>query len=137
MKNLERVKEQCEFANKWLERAEKRMEEGELEEAINAVWLFFENAINVVKDVRNNAPVFSHDKTRIFEFYAKNGVLKMDYSTEFLRLERMRLSASFGQYSNSIPVCSIEELKEFVEKAKLLQKDMNATVDLVFTGTNS
>lgn len=128
MKNLERVKEQCEFANKWLGRAEKHTEESELEEAINAVWLFFENAINVIKDVRNNAPVFHHDKAHIFEFYAKNGVLKMDYSTEFLRLERMRLSASFGQYSKSIPVCSIEELKEFVEKAKLLQKEMDEMV---------
>lgn len=125
---MERVKEQCEFANKWLERADKHTTAGDLEEAINAVWLFFENAINVVKDIKNSTPLFHHDKAHIFEFYAKNGVLKTDYSTEFLRLERMRLSASFGQYSNSIPVCSIEELKEFVEKAKLLQREMNEMV---------
>lgn len=130
MKNLERIREQCEFADKWLGRAEKHTEEGELEEAINAVWLFFENAINVIKDSRNNAPVFSHDKAHIFEFYAKNGVLKADYSPEFLKLERMRLSASFGQYSKSIPVCSMEELKDFVEKAKLLQKEMSGIAGL-------
>lgn len=106
------------------------MAEGELEEAINAVWLFFENAINVIKDVKNNAPVFSHDKAHIFESYAKGGILKLDYSNEFLELERMRLSASFGQYSKSIPMCSMDELKKFVERAKLLQREMNDMVRL-------
>lgn len=113
---------------KWLERADKHMTAGDLEEAINAVWLFFENAINVVKDIKNSTPLFHHDKAHIFEAYAKRGILKLDYSGEFLELERMRLSASFGQYSKSIPMCSMDELKKFVEKAKLLQKEMNELV---------
>jgi len=126
---LERAKSNLEFTGKKLEHAKKFFEEGESAEAIHYIWIIFENCINIIKDIKNNKPVYEHkSKIDIFSIYHSLGFLKQDYSDIFAVLTKLRIRADFGEYSQAPRIPDRKEVGKFLEKAASL---FNETEDIL------
>ena len=91
----ERAKNNLELTKRKLDYAEKFFAEKDFYETIHYIWVVFENCINIIKDVKNNRPLYEHKpKIDLFGIYCSIGILKNDYSSCFLELEKLRIRAA-------------------------------------------
>lgn len=121
---FERAKNNLEFTKKKLEKAKEEFSKDEMAETIHYTWIVFENCINVIKDAKNNKPLYEHkSKVDVFSFYHSLGYLKRDYSRTFATLEKLRIRADFGDYSNAPNLPNKEKIKEFLNSAANLFKE--------------
>jgi len=115
---IERAKENFEFTKKKLEHAKQYFKEKEFGESIHYIWVVFENCINIIKDVKNNKPLYEHKaKIDMFKIYYSLGYLKQDYSVTFSYLLKLRIRADFGDYGNVPEIPEEKKVKEFLDDA--------------------
>src|SRR3989344_1007186 len=121
---FERAKSNLEFTRKKLEKAKEEFSKNDLTETIHYIWTVFENCINVIKDAKDDKPLFEHkSKIDLFSLYYSLGYLKTDYSNIFAILEKLRIRADFGEYSNSPNLPSKEKIEGFLETTEHLFKE--------------
>lgn len=112
---FERAKNNLDFTRKKLEKAKEEYEKSELAEAVHYIWIIFENCANILKDAKNNMPLYEHkSKTDLFALYYSLGYLNKDYSNIFAILEKLRIRADFGDYSNAPNLPEKDKIKEFL-----------------------
>lgn|SRR3989338_1414208 len=115
---FERAKANLEFTRKKLEKAKEEFSRDELAETIHYVWIVFENCINVIKDAKDSKPAYQHkSKIDLFSFYHSLGYLKNNYADTFAMLEKLRIRADFGEYSNAPNLPDKDEIKDFLDKS--------------------
>lgn len=129
---FERAKNNLNFTRKKLEKAKEEYEKNELAEAVHYIWIIFENCANILKDAKNNKPLYEHkSKTDLFALYYSLGYLKKDYSNTFAILEKLRIRADFGDYSNAPNLPEKDKIKEFLDNAiTLFSETDNLLIDL-------
>ena len=121
---FERAKINLDFTRKKLEKAKEEFEKGEYAETIHYIWVVFENCINVIKDAKNYKPLYEHkSKVDLFSLYNSLGYLRNDYSSIFSVLQKLRIRADFGDYSNAPNLPEKDKIKEFLEKSIELFKE--------------
>jgi uncharacterized protein (UPF0332 family) len=131
----ERAKENLEFTRKKLVHAKNFFNQKDLTETIHYIWVVFENCINIVKDVKHNEPVYEHKaKIDLFSLYYSLGFLKEDYSETFALLEKLRIRADFGDYSQVPQIPPSNKVKEFLEKAEELFSEAEKIVQSIPKG---
>lgn len=120
----EKAKKVLELANSQCKKAKKAFDENNLNDSVNYIWAVFENCLNIIKDIKNNKPIYEH-KPKIDMFRAMNimGILKQDYSEHFRRLEKFRLTATFGGYANAPPLPKKEIIEDYLKKCNELLKE--------------
>lgn len=115
---FERAKENFKFTENKLKKAREEFSKGEIAETIHYVWIVFENCVNIIKDAKNNKPLYEHkSKLDVLALYHSLGYLKKDYSSIFAKLEKFRIRADFGEYSNAPNLPPREEVEEFLNIA--------------------
>jgi hypothetical protein len=121
---FERAKSNLEFTEKKLKKAKEEFSRGEIAEAVHYIWIVFENCINIIKDAKNNKPLYEHkSKADLFSLYHSLHYLETDYSETFSILEKLRIRADFGDYSNAPNLPDKEKISEFLNKAIDLFKE--------------
>jgi len=126
---FERAKENFEFTRKKLGHARQYFNEGDLAESIHYIWTVFENCINIVKDVKNNKPLYEHKaKIDLFKIYHSLGYLKKDYSKTFSYLLKLRIRADFGNYGNAPKIPEEDKVREFLDNAAELFNDVEKII---------
>ncbi|MEK6974522.1 MAG: hypothetical protein AABW41_04785 [Nanoarchaeota archaeon] len=121
---FERAKNNLEFTRKKLEKAKEEFDNGELTETIHYVWTVFENCINIIKDAKDSKPIYEHkSKINMFSLYYSLGYLKKDYSNIFAVLEKLRIRADFGEYSNAPNLPNEIKIREFLKESISLFKE--------------
>ncbi len=116
-----RAKENLEFTRKKLAHARTFMQAKDLVETIHYIWVVFENCINIIKDAKYDDAVYKHKpKIDLFSLYYSIGNLKEDYSVIFAVLEKLRIRADFGDYSQVPPIPDEQKVKEYFEQAQRL-----------------
>lgn len=117
-KMFERAKNNLEFTRNKLKKAKEEFAKGDMAETVHYSWIVFENCINIIKDAKNNKPLYEHkSKTDVFALYHSLGYLKNDFSGTFAVLEKLRIRADFGNYSNAPKLPQKEKIKNFLDKA--------------------
>lgn len=117
----DRIREVLQLTRKKLRLATRFYTEGDMEECIHYIWLVFENSINIIKDVLDNKPVFEHKtKQDFFSLYHELGFLARDYSESFAMLEKLRIRADFGPYSQTPSIPRKGKVNEYLHEAKQL-----------------
>ncbi len=115
---FERAKSNLEFTRKKLDKAKEEFSKNEIAEAVHYIWTVFENCINVIKDAKNNKPLYEHkSKTDLFSLYYSLHYLEKDYSGIFALLEKLRIRADFGDYSNAPNLPGKEKIEGFLDAA--------------------
>lgn len=115
---FERAKRNLEFTRKKLDKAKEEFGKNEMAEAVHYIWTVFENCINVIKDAKNNRPLYEHkSKTDLFSLYYSLSYLEKDYSGIFALLEKLRIRADFGDYSNAPNLPGKEKIEGFLGAA--------------------
>lgn len=115
---FERAKENLAFNEKKLAKAHEEFDKGEIAEAVHYIWVVFENCVNIIKDAKNNKPLYEHkSKTDVLALYHALGYLTVDYSSTFAVLEKLRIRADFGEYSNAPALPEKSEIQKFLEAA--------------------
>ncbi|MDO8656736.1 MAG: hypothetical protein Q7K45_05860 [Nanoarchaeota archaeon] len=131
----ERAKENLEFTRKKLAHARTFMQAKDLVETIHYVWVVFENCINIIKDAKYDEAVYQHKpKIDLFSLYYSMGYLKEDYSTIFAMLEKLRIRADFGDYSQVPQIPDEQKVKEYLEKAQQLFQEAEKIVSTIPKG---
>lgn len=131
----ERAKENLEFTRKKLAHAKDFFQEKDLVETVHYIWVVFENCINIIKDAKHNDPVYEHkSKIYLFSLYHSLGYLKEDYSEIFALLEKLRIRADFGDYSQVPQIPGENKIKEYLEKAERLFLEAENTVQKIPKG---
>lgn len=124
---FERAKANLEFTRKKLEKAKEEFAKDDVVETIHYVWIVFENCINVIKDAKNNKPLYEHkSKVDLFSLYHYLRYLNKNYSESFASLEKLRIRADFGEYSNAPNLPDKEKIKEFLDYSFELFKETEA-----------
>lgn len=127
---FERAKSNLEFTKKKLERARDEFNKNEMAETIHYTWIVFENCINVIKDAKNNKPLYEHkSKTDLFALYFSLSYLEKDYSGIFSVLEKLRIRADFGDYSNAPSLPGKEKIEGFLDAADSLYAETKKLLD--------
>ncbi len=131
----ERAKENLEFTRKKLVHARHFLHAKDLTEAIHYIWVVFENCINIIKDVKYDDAVYQHKpKIDLFSLYHSIGYLQEDYSDIFALLEKLRIRADFGDYSQVPHIPAESKVKEFLDKAEQLFKETEKIVQNIPKG---
>ncbi|MEK6927459.1 MAG: hypothetical protein AABX11_03420 [Nanoarchaeota archaeon] len=116
---FERAKENLGFTENKLKKAKEEFARGEMAETVHYVWIVFENCVNIIKDAKNNKPLYEHkSKVDVLSLYHSLGYLKKDYSSIFAKLEKFRIRADFGDYSNAPNLPGREEISGFLDIAE-------------------
>jgi len=127
---FERAKENINFNEHKLKKAHEEFNKGEMAEAVHYIWVVFENCVNIIKDAKNNKPLYEHkSKVDILAMYYSLEYLKVDYSNTFALLEKLRIRADFGDYSNAPNLPEKEEIQKLLDSADRL---FSETKDIVF-----
>ena|SRR3989338_4223325 len=125
----ERPESNLELTRKKLEHANRFYAENDLTETVHYIWVIFENCINIVKDIKNNAPLYKHrSKIDLFSIYYSLGILKKDYSSTFAILVKLRIRADFGEYSQVPKIPGKEKIKEYLDETTNLFKETEQIV---------
>ena len=61
---FERAKNNLNFTKKKLKKAKEEFSKNEMAETIHYIWVIFENCINIIKDAKNNKPLFQDNALR-------------------------------------------------------------------------
>lgn len=113
---FERARANLIFTEKKLKKAYEEFSKEEMAEAVHYIWIVFENCVNIIKDAKNNKPLYEHkSKTDVLALYHSLGYLKRDYSSTFAILEKLRIRADFGDYSNAPNLPEKAEIKRFLD----------------------
>ena len=121
---FERAKNNLSFTKKKLDKAKEEFNKDEMAETVHYIWVIFENCINIIKDAKNNSPLYEHkSKTDVFSLYHSLDYLKKDYSGTFALLQKLRIRADFGDYSDAPNLPSKEKIKEFLDESISLFKE--------------
>jgi len=121
---FERAKNNLNFTKKKLKKAKEEFSKNEMAETIHYIWVIFENCINIIKDAKNNKPLFEHkSKIDVFALYHSLEYLKKDYSETFAILQKLRIRADFGDYSDAPNLPNKEKIKEFLDISISLVKE--------------
>lgn len=114
---FEKVKKQMQFAKDFFNK-------DELDESIHYIWTVFENCLNIIKDVKNNKPLFEHKpKIEQFSIFYIIGILSQDYSEFYRMLEKLRFRADLGSYSKAPQIPPNGTVKNYLDKAGELVKE--------------
>ena len=101
----------------------------ELDECIHYIWTVFENCLNIIKDIKNNKPLFEHKpKIEQFNIFYITGILSRDYSGFYRVLEKLRLRADLGSYSKSPKIPPKNDVRDYLSKAEELFKETEKIV---------
>ncbi len=114
---FEKVKKQMRFAKDFFNK-------GELDESVHYIRTVFENCLNIIKDIKNNEPLFEHKpKIDQFNIFYVIGVLSNDYSEFYRMLEKLRLRADLGSYSKAPQIPGKNAVKNYLDKVEELFKE--------------
>ncbi len=116
-----RARSNLELTREKLEHTRNFFEKEDWPETVHFIWVVFENCINIIKDVKNNRPLYEHRaKVDLFSVYYGLNHLKKDYSLAFSLLLRLRIRADFGDYSNAPLLPPKGKIKEYLKLAEEL-----------------
>lgn len=114
----ERTREILELTRRKLIHARRFFNENDLPETIHYVWVVFENCINIIKDAKDSDPVYEHkSKIDLYFRYYSLGFFKRDYSNTFALLDKLRIRADFGEYSQVPRIPDKKRVKELLDEA--------------------
>jgi len=95
--------------------------EGDVEDSVQNIWSVFENCINLLKDIKNHAPLYQHrPKTELFRKYYREKILSKDYSNFHKEIDDYRKRAFLSEYSRTKPLPPLASIKPYLDKAKEL-----------------
>lgn len=118
---MSRPEEVLELTRDKLGYARRFFGEGDMGETIHYIWVVFENSINIVKDLKNNAPVHDHKpKAGLFKLYHDLGILKRNYAPTFDMLNKLRVRADFGAYSWTPRIPEKGKVEEYLHECEQL-----------------
>ena len=101
----------------------------DIDNSIYYIWLSFENLTNTLKDSLNGRPTQIHkEKIVILKNYYLIKQLNKDYSKTFKELERHRLAAGFGPYSNTVKNYTKDDVKGYLEDIESLLREAEASL---------
>jgi len=124
-----KISKAYDLSKEQIKTAKEFFDKNKIDNSIYYIWLSFENLINILKDSFDGRPTQIHkEKIVILKNYYLIKQLNKDYSKTFKELQKHRLAAGFGPYSNIVKNYTKDDVKKYLEEVESLLKETEASL---------